>query len=133
MLLQYVRANYLLQEETCFTETNGYPKCLLKRVLKTRNKNYKNKINNKNSNDSNDMNINNLSDKILHNLTLSLRTTPFGGFPDYFSFSHFLATSSCWKLLRSKPVQWNWRNFLKSFRKLRVLRVNTTIQRLLRY
>ena len=28
-------------------------------------------------------------------LTLSLRTTPFGGFPDYFRFRHFRTTSSC--------------------------------------
>ena len=28
-------------------------------------------------------------------LTLSLQTTPIGVFPDYFSFSHFLATSCC--------------------------------------
>ena len=28
-------------------------------------------------------------------LTLSLRTTPIGVFPDYFSFSYFLATSCC--------------------------------------
>ena len=30
-------------------------------------------------------------------LSLSLRTTPFGGFPDYFSFSHFLATCCCFQ------------------------------------
>ena len=28
-------------------------------------------------------------------LTLSLRTTPFGGFPDYFRLRHFWTTSSC--------------------------------------
>ena len=28
-------------------------------------------------------------------LTLSLRMTPFGVFPDYFSFDHFLATLYC--------------------------------------
>ena len=78
-------------------------------------------------------------------LTLSLRTTPFGGFTDYFPlkpfFGHFLlfleqnsksivfctkfyvkAAIFLWSnctsfLLRSKPVQRNWRYFLKSFRK----------------
>ena len=26
-------SEYLLHEETCFTEPNGYPKCLLKRIF----------------------------------------------------------------------------------------------------
>ena len=61
----------LLQEELhhiekCFTETNGYPKWLLKQTLdsfKISSKEYNNNNNNKTNND---MSINNLSDKIVH-------------------------------------------------------------------
>ena len=86
-------------------------------------------------------------------LTLSLRTTPIGVFPDYFSFSHFLETSCClYKkrlnslkfalnfasnkliclsskstilVLNSNPVQWNRLHFLK--KTVCALRVNLTI------
>ena len=62
----------ILREEcrTSFTEINGYPKWLLQQTLeffKTSNKNHNRNINNKNYNDTN---VNNLSDKIVHTLTL---------------------------------------------------------------
>lgn len=65
-------SDYLLQEklhhiETCFTENNGYPKCLLKQKFdpfKTSNKSFTNKINNKSNNDTS---INTLSNKIVYN------------------------------------------------------------------
>ena len=37
-------------------------------------------------------------------LTLSLRTTPFGGFPDYFRFRHFWSTSSFFQKKRPNPL-----------------------------
>ena len=37
-------------------------------------------------------------------LTLSLRTTPFGGFPDYFSFSYFLTISYRFQKKRPSPL-----------------------------
>ena len=77
-------------------------------------------------------------------LTLSLQTMPIGVFPDYFSFSHYLATFCCLYmkrlsslksalnfpssnpiflpskctslLLGSKPVQRNFLNFFKIFK-----------------
>ena len=37
-------------------------------------------------------------------LTLSIRTTPLGGFPDCFGFSHFLATFSSFQKKRARPL-----------------------------
>ena len=60
--------------ETCFTESNGCPKRLLKQTLdsfKNNNKNHNKNINNEYHNDTN---LNRLSDKIVHTLKL-----PYGG------------------------------------------------------
>ena len=57
----------------------------------------------------------------IYSLTLSFRTTPIGVFPDYFSFSHFLASSCCFYKKSSLNSALNFTENMPNFCRLSVI------------